>query len=41
MRSLKLGPLQAGLILKGEQEFEESNEEWPGDLGELNSQRMT
>lgn len=38
MRRLKLGPLQAGLILKGEQEFEKRDEAWPGDLGELNGQ---
>lgn len=41
MRRRKPGPLQAGLILNGEQEFEERNEEWPGDLGELNSPKMT
>lgn len=27
------GPLWARPISKGEQEFEERNEEWPGDLG--------
>lgn len=37
----KPGPLLAGLVLKGEQEFEERNEEWPDHLGELNSRRMT
>lgn len=33
VRRIKHGPLLAGLIPTGEQEFEDRNEEWPGDPG--------